>query len=68
MRAIEKTVKTDNEGNLKLDIPLDAKEKNVRVIILFEEDDNEEKIWLNSISRNPTFEFLKDSSEDIYTL
>ena len=69
MKAIEKNFKTDSKGNLKLDIPLTTKERNVRVIILLdEEDDNEEKIWLEAVSNNPAFEFLKDTSEDIYTL
>ncbi|MDO9613512.1 MAG: hypothetical protein Q7J86_03185 [Bacteroidota bacterium] len=27
----------------------------------------EEKLWMNSISRNPAFDFLSEPSEDIYT-
>lgn len=31
-------------------------------------DDDEEILWLKSISKNPAFEFLMDIDEDIYTI
>lgn len=69
MKAIEATGKIDKAGNLKLDVPLEAREERVKVIILFEGiDDKEEDLWLKAVSNNPAFDFLKDSSEDIYTL
>lgn len=30
--------------------------------------ENDEEIWLNSISKNPVFDFLNDPAEDIYSL
>ncbi|MDO8928207.1 MAG: hypothetical protein Q7W54_04375, partial [Bacteroidota bacterium] len=70
MRAIEIKGKTDKLGHLKIDYNLNKSERNVRVLILVEEDSyevEEEKLWLNSISRNPAFDFLSEPSEDIYT-
>ncbi len=70
MKAIEIFSKTDKNGHLKIDYKLNKAEKNVRVLILLEEEypELEEKIWLNSISKNPAFDFLKDSAEDVYTI
>ncbi len=69
MRAFETISKTDEKGVLKLDIPLEAKDRSVKIIILISDnEDIEEQLWLNSISNNPTFDFLKDKEEDIYSL
>jgi hypothetical protein len=71
MKAIEINSKTDKNGRLKIDYKLDKSESNVRVLILINDDINEhdeENLWLNSISTNPAFDFLSDSSEDIYSL
>ncbi|MCX6258733.1 MAG: hypothetical protein NTW49_12675 [Bacteroidia bacterium] len=71
MKAIEINKKTDKHGHLKINYPLDKKERNVRIIILIDEkndDIEEEKLWMSSISSNPAFNFLKDSNEDIYSL
>ncbi len=70
MRAIEINSKTDKFGHLKIDYKLNKSERNVRVLILIEEESyevEEEKLWLNSISRNPAFDFLSEPSEDIYS-
>lgn len=70
MRAIEINSKTDKFGHLKIDYKLNKSERNVRVLILLEDDSyevEEEKLWLNSISRNPAFDFLSEPSEDIYS-
>ena len=32
------------------------------------EDELNEKNWLNTVSNNPSFAFLHDPEEDIYTL
>jgi hypothetical protein len=41
----------------------------VRVILLMsEEEDLSEKTWLDAVSTNPSFAFLDDPEEDIYTL
>lgn len=71
MKAIEISTKTDKRGHLKINYPLNKKECDVRIIILVDEkedDKDEEKLWLNSISSNPVFDFLKDETEDIYSL
>ena len=71
MKAIELNTKTDKSGHLKINYALDKKERNVRVIILVDEKNNEdfeEKLWLDSVSSNPAFDFLKDPDEDIYSL
>ena len=71
MKAIEINSKTDKAGHLKIDYKLDKSESNVRVLILLDEDSSEleeEKLWLNSISKNPAFDFLNDPMEDIYSL
>jgi hypothetical protein len=71
MKATEINSRTDKTGHLKIDYKLDKSERNVRVIILINDDisdQDEENLWLNSISTNPSFDFLSDSSEDIYSL
>lgn len=71
MKAIEINSKTDKSGRLKIDYKLDKSDSNVRILILLDEDSTEqeeERLWLNSISNNPAFDFLNDSVEDIYSL
>ena len=71
MKAIEITTKTDKTGHLKINYPMNKRESDVRIIILVDEnndDVDEEKLWMNSISSNPVFDFLKDSNENIYSL
>ena len=71
MKAIEIRVKTDAHGDLMLNYPLNKKEQNVRVIILVDDNsevDNEEKLWMNAISLNPAFDFLKEPEENIYSI
>lgn len=71
MKAIELNSKTDKNGHLKIDYLLDKTESNVRILILFDDDTSEqddEKTWIQSISKNPSFDFLHNKSEDIYSL
>lgn len=70
MKAIETTGRIEKSGMVKLDSPIDLRNKQkVRVIILYnEEEDITEKLWLSSMSANPAFEFLKDEKEDIYSI
>ncbi len=69
MKAIEITSQTDTEGILKIDIPLLQKNKKVRVLILLEENETEDdKLWLYNLSKNPSFDFLNEPDEDIYSL
>ena len=65
MKAIEINAKTDIQGHLKLNYPLHKSEQNVRVIILVDE---EEQLWLNAVSSNPAFDFLKEPEENIYSM
>ena len=71
MKAIEINSKTDKLGYLKLDYKLDKSESNVRILILFDEEkteQDEEKLWMSSISKNPAFDFLNEEVEDIYSV
>lgn len=68
MKAIETTGQINQEGALLLDQPLVARGKIVKIIILMEEDENEEKEWISMVSNNPAFDFLKEELEDIYTI
>jgi len=71
MKAIEIKTKTDDTGNIKIDIPLERKNRQVKILILFKEDEelfDDENLWLNSNSNNPSFDFLNEPEEDIYSL
>ena len=70
MKAIEINSRTDKKGHLKINYPLRKADTNVRVLILFEEDkeEDEEKHWLEAVSKNPAFEFLYDKEEDVYSV
>jgi hypothetical protein len=70
MTAIEMTGRIDEHHQLQLDDPLPVPgPMRVRVIVLYPiEDEEDEKEWLQAAARNPTFEFLKDPEEDIYSL
>lgn len=70
MRAIEIQSKTDKNGHLRVDYQLDKSNSNVRILILVDDsyDENEEKIWMDSITSNPAFDFLNDPAEDIYSI
>ncbi len=71
MRAIEINSKTDKSGHLKLDYQLGKSEQNVRILILLDENtypEEDEKFWLNSVAKSPSFNFLNEPEEDIYSL
>jgi hypothetical protein len=71
MRAIEINSRTNKLGYLKLDYKLDKFDSQVRVLILIDDNPSEideEELWLRSISKNSSFDFLNDSSEGIYSL
>jgi len=70
-QAIEATGKIDSRGYLQLDQPLsNAKDQRVRVIVLLAANDDtiNEQDWLKAVATNPSFAFLEDAEEDIYTL
>jgi hypothetical protein len=67
MKAIEIKARTDKNGNLLISKNLHFSNKEVRVLILVEDEDIDEKSWLSALSVNPSFDFLKEHEEDIYT-
>ncbi len=69
-KAIETNGTVDVHRHLILDHSLPIKgPKRVRVIILFPEDDDIDELeWIQSASRNPSFAFLEDPEEDIYSI
>ena len=69
MKAIEIHSKTDKMGHLKIDYKLNRSEKDVRIIILLDEENSpvEDKLWMELISKNPAFDFLNEPEEDIYS-
>lgn len=70
MKAIEIAGKIDHQGLLKIDAPLQMHNKRVKVIILVldDEDEMEDTLWLKGISTNPVFDFLEGEEEDIYSI
>jgi hypothetical protein len=69
-KAVETTGMIDAEHHLVLDEPLSVSgPTRVRVIILMPNDaDIDEGEWLGAVARNPAFEFLRESAEDVYTV
>jgi hypothetical protein len=69
MRAIETTGILNTQGQIQLDHPIpQEKARFVRVILLIPEDELNAKTWLDAVANNPSFAFLHNSEEDIYTL
>jgi hypothetical protein len=59
----------NTQGQIQLDHPIpQEKARFVRVILLMSEDELNEKNWLDVVGHNPSFAFLHDPEEDIYTL
>jgi hypothetical protein len=73
MRSIECAGTISAQGELQLDelLPLNQPSR-VRIIVLFPEswelDDLTPYQWSNAVASNPSFAFLHDAEEDIYTL
>jgi hypothetical protein len=73
MRSIECAGTISAQGELQLDelLPLNQPSR-VRIIVLFpeslESDDITPDQWSNAVASNPSFAFLHDAEEDIYTL
>jgi hypothetical protein len=69
VNAIETTGIVDAQHQLRLDAPLPIPgQSRVRVIVLV--PDNEEipeAVWAKAVSASPSFEFLKESAEEVYT-
>jgi len=70
LSALELSGVVNRNHQIELDepLPIDS-DTRVRVIVLYSNDDGfTEKEWLQSLSKNEVFDFLKNDSEDIYTL
>jgi len=70
MKAIEINSETDQDGVLKISYKINKSNSKVRVLILYDDknESDEEKLWMDSIAKNPAFDFLNDPAEDIYTI
>jgi hypothetical protein len=69
MKVIEVIGTIDEHGQLRLDEPLIGFDPGrVQIIVLQPESGVEEIEWLRAAASNSAFDFLKDPSEDIYTL
>ncbi len=68
MEAIEKIVKFDEEGNTTLKLGKQFSRKNAKVVVLIKDDEINENEWLSFAMDNGSFDFLKPSGEDIYTM
>ena len=71
MKAIEFHSKTDKAGYLKVDYKMNLPNKKVRVIILVDNEYpmlDDDKIWTQAMAQNPSFDFLKEPEENIYSL
>jgi hypothetical protein len=66
MQAFETTGQIDNTGFLHLDQPLLIRNKRAKIVVLLDEP-TDTTDWLQAMSTNPAFAFLKDAEEDIYT-
>lgn len=67
MVAIETSGTVNQEGQLVLNHPLDLRNQKVKVLILVP-DVSDDEAWLTAIRTNPSFAFLEDEAENIYTL
>lgn len=69
MQAVEAFGHIDSKGSLQINTPLPLKEGDVKVIIMYAENEEmtEEQLWIKSLSANPAFDFLKNQEEDIYS-
>lgn len=68
-KAFEVDGLIDDKKRLLINEPLPIKgPKKVKVLILIEEDDLDEENFYKSLSENPSFNFLKEPEEDIYSI
>jgi hypothetical protein len=69
LKALEVMGTIDEQRRLHLDEPLPIiGPSRVRVILMLEETDIDEREWLRAAAMNPAFDFLREPEEDIYTL
>jgi hypothetical protein len=65
MQALELETKTDENGALRIQLSQQYRNRKFKVILLSADEEEE---WLQAISKNPAFDFLKEPQEDIYSL
>jgi len=68
MKAIELRTRTKKDGSIRISNSGLKEGVAVRILFLSEEEENfDEKRYLESITRNQAFDFLNDPAEDIYS-
>ncbi len=67
MRTIEKIAKVDEEGIVTIDTGRQFQNKEVRVIILIEDDLEEDATWYKNALNREAFDFLNSDTENIYS-
>lgn len=68
MYSVETLAQIDHNGQIHLESPLHIRDKRVKIVLYFlEDDDIGEEEWLHT-SRSPAFDYLYDPADDIYTL
>ena len=72
MQAIQTTGNIDNKGFLHLKKPLNERQKEVKVIILFEKDSHNDTQKVKNgkavLSTHPTYDFLNVKDENTFNL
>ena len=68
MKAYEKLIKFDEEGNANISLGKDFGLQEAKVVILLKDDEISEEEWLKGAMKMGSFDFLNDPTEDIYTL
>lgn len=66
MKAIEKLVHFDEEGNTTLKLGKNFSKKEAKVVVLIKDEEISEKEWLALAMKGGAFDFLNDPSEHIY--
>ena len=68
MKAIEIKTITKSDGSITLESTGLKAGIQVRVLILSEEEEMEEKNYLKFLSNNPSLDFLNEPEENVYTI
>lgn len=68
MKAIEKNIEFDEQGNSQIHLGKNFSGRKAKVVVLFDEEEITEKEWLQLAMKGGAFDFLNDTAEDIYTM
>ncbi len=66
MIAFETKGTIDDQGFLSVKQPIALRNRKVRVLVLLQ-DSTDDSEWIQAISANPSFDFLHDEAEAIYS-